>query len=103
MPDQDDTMVDKHDTDTELVSRPGATKLGQLFQKDGGFSKTAAILVMAWALGLLMWTVQSLTAGFLVLGFPVPAFDSGAALAMLGAASSLYFATHNIKANVGQS
>jgi hypothetical protein len=28
---------------------------------------------------------------------------SGAALSMLGAASSLYFAAHNIRANIGQS
>jgi len=76
--------------------------LKALFHKDGEFSKTSVILVVAWACGLSLWVVQGLFVGIEIFGHTIPAFDSGAALAMLGAASSLYFAAHNIKATVGQ-
>lgn len=75
--------------------------LRALFHKDGVFSKTSVILVLAWSCGLALWIVQALFVGVKVLGHTIPAFDSGAALAMLGAASSLYFAAHNIRAEVG--
>lgn len=77
--------------------------LKALFHKDGEFSKTSVILVLAWSCGIALWLVQSIFVGIEVMGHKVPAFDSSAALAMLGAASSLYFAAHNIRANVGAS
>lgn len=87
--------------DSDGDGRPDVKGVKALFFKDGEFSKTSVILVGAWACGLGLWLVQGLGAGAQVLGLSIPPFDSGGALAMLGAASSLYFATHNIKANVG--
>lgn len=75
--------------------------LKALFHKDGEFSKTSVILTVAWSCGLAMWLIQGLGSGGQVFGHTIPPFDSNAALAMLGAASSLYFATHNVRANVG--
>lgn len=89
--------------DSDGDGQPDVKGLRALFQKDGEFSKTSVILVLAWSCGLSLWVVQALCAGVKVLGHTIPAFDSGAALAMLGAASSLYFAAHNIRANVGAS
>jgi hypothetical protein len=76
--------------------------LRALFHKNGEFSKTSVILVLAWSCGLFLWVMQGLFVGVQVFGHTIPAFDSSAALAMLGAASSLYFAANNIKATVGQ-
>lgn len=87
--------------DTDGDGKSDANGVGQLFMKNGEFSKTSSILVLAWASGLGLWLLQGLGAGASVFGHVIPAFDSGAALSILGAASSLYFATHNIKANVG--
>lgn len=87
--------------DSDGDGKPDIKGLKALFHKDGEFSKTSVILTVSWACGLLLWVVQGLFVGIEVFGHPIPAFDSGAALAMLGAASSLYFAAHNIKANVG--
>lgn len=91
--------------DSDGDGKPDAAGLKALFLKNGEFSKTSAILVMAWMAGLVMWVVQGLFHGATVPGLNavIPAFDSSAALAMLGAASSLYMATHNIKINVGGS
>jgi hypothetical protein len=88
--------------DSDGDGNPDASGIGALFKKNGEFSKTSTILVLAWAAGLGLWLLQGLGAGASVFGHTVPPFDSSAALAMLGAASSLYFATHNIKASVGQ-
>jgi len=87
--------------DSDGDGKPDVKGLKALFFKNGDFSKTSVILITAWSVGLAMWVVQGLAAGAMVMGHEIPAFDSGAALAMLGAASSLYFAAHNITANVG--
>ena len=87
--------------DSDGDGAPDVKGVKALFFKNGDFSKTSAILVLAWSAGLGLWLLQGLAAGATVFGHVIPAFDSNAALAMLGAASSLYFATHNIKANVG--
>ena len=87
--------------DSDGDGSPDVKGVKALFFKNGDFSKTSAILVLAWSAGLGLWLLQGLAAGATVFGHVIPAFDSNAALAMLGAASSLYFATHNIKANVG--
>lgn len=87
--------------DSDGDGRPDVKGVKALFFKDGEFSKTSTILVLAWTAGLSLWLGQGLGAGASVFGHVIPAFDSAAALAMLGAASSLYFATHNIK--VGKS
>jgi hypothetical protein len=87
--------------DSDGDGRPDVKGVKALFFKDGDFSKTSVILVLAWAVGLGLWLVQGLAAGGVILGFTIPPFDSGAALSMLGAASSLYFAAHNIRANIG--
>jgi len=89
--------------DSDGDGKPDAIGLQALFHKDGEFSKTSVILVVSWACGMFLWLVQALFVGIEVFGHKIPAFDSGAALAMLGAASSLYFAAHNIRANVGAS
>lgn len=89
--------------DSDGDGKPDMKGLRALFQKNGEFSKTSVILVLAWSCGLTLWVVQALFVGVQVLGHTIPAFDSGAALAMLGAASSLYFAAHNIRAEVGGS
>lgn len=81
--------------------KPDVKGMKALFFKNGDFSKTSVILVLAWTVGLGLWLVQGLAAGGVILGFTIPPFDSGAALSMLGAASSLYFAAHNIHASVG--
>jgi hypothetical protein len=87
--------------DSDGDGRPDVKGVKALFFKDGEFSKTSVILVTAWACGLGLWLLQGLGAGATVFGHVIPAFDSGAALAMLGAASSLYFAAHNLRANIG--
>lgn len=83
--------------DLEKRIRPG--KFGRLFQKNGEFSITRAILICAWALGLALYAFGSLFAGAQLpaIGLTVPGFDSGAFLSVTGAACSLYFATHNVK------
>jgi hypothetical protein len=87
--------------DSDGDGKPDVQGLQALFHKNGEFSKTSVILVLAWACGLSLWVVQALFVGVAVFGHTIPPFDSSAALSMLGAASSLYFAAHNIKANVG--
>jgi hypothetical protein len=89
--------------DSDGDGKPDAAGVKRLFMKDGDFSKTSAILVMSWFAGVGMWVVQGLFHGMVVpgLGLTIPPFDATAALTMLGAASSLYMATHNIKVNLG--
>ena len=87
--------------DSDGDGKPDAVGLQALFHKDGEFSNTSVIRVVSWACGTFLWVVQALFVGVEVFGHKIPAFDSGAALAMLGAASSLYFAAHNIRANMG--
>lgn len=87
--------------DSDGDGTPDVTGMKALFFKNGDFSKTSVILVLAWAAGLGLWLLQGLGSGASVFGHVIPAFDSGAALSMLGAASSLYFAANNIKANIG--
>ena len=84
--------------DSDGDGEPDAAGMKALFMKDGSFSKTSAILVMAWLCGLAMWFVQGIFHGMVVpgIGLTIPQFDSTAALTMLGAASSLYFANHNV-------
>ncbi len=83
--------------DSDGDGRADIKGLKALFHKDGEFSKTSVILTMSWACGIALWVVQSVFVGVEIMGHTVPAFDSSAALAMLGAASSLYFAAHNIR------
>ena len=71
--------------------------LKKFFMKNGEFSKTSAILVSAWVVGLAMWVVQGLAAGASILGWTIPPFNSSDFLAVVGAASTLYFTVHNIK------
>lgn len=87
--------------DSDGDGEPDASGLKLLVMKNGEFSKTSAILVAAWVSGLGLWLLQGLGAGAIISGHVIPSFDASAALAMLGAASSLYFATHNIQANIG--
>lgn len=87
--------------DSDGDGEPDVKGLRALFHKDGEFSKTSVILVVAWTCGIALWVVQGLLVGIEVMGHKIPPFDSSAALAMLGAASSLYFAAHNIRAQVG--
>lgn len=89
--------------DSDGDGKPDAAGIKALFLKNGEFSKTSTILVLSWAMGLGLWFVQSVFQGFSVLGVTIPAFDSGSALSMLGAASTLYMATHNVKVNLGAS
>lgn len=91
--------------DSDGDGKPDAVGIKRLFLKNGELSKTSTILVLAWMAGLGMWIVQGLFHGATIpmLNVVIPPFDSSAALAMLGAASSLYMATHNIKINVGGS
>lgn len=77
------------------IKKVGGVKA--FFFKNGEFSKTATILVVAWAIGLAMWVVQGLAAGSNLLGWTIPAFNSSDFLAVVGAASTLYFGAHNIK------
>jgi hypothetical protein len=76
--------------------------LSRLLRKGGEFSITRTILIASWLLGLGLYVFGSLFAGAAVplVGATVPIFDSTAFLAVTGAASSLYFSTHNI--NVGK-
>lgn len=90
-------------TDSDGDGEPDVKGLRALFHKDGEFSKTSVILVLAWACGLALWVVQGLLVGIEVFGHKVPPFDTSAALAMLGASSSLYFAAHNVRAELGGS
>jgi len=89
--------------DSDGDGKPDAAGVKALFMKDGSFSKTSAILVLSWLCGLAMWFIQGIFHGMVVpgIGLTIPQFDSTAALSMLGAASSLYMATHNIKLNFG--
>ena len=84
--------------DSDSDGKPDAAGMKALFLKDGSFSKTSAILVLAWVCGLAMWFVQGIFHGTVVPGLDltIPPFDATAALTMLGAASSLYFANHNV-------
>ena len=84
-----------------VSNAPAKMRLGDLLKKDGDFSKTSAILVMAWIVGLFLWVFQSLGSGAVVMEHTVPAFDYAAALAMLGAASGLYFANHKVGVQIG--
>ncbi len=89
--------------DSDGDGKPDAAGIKALFHKNGEFSKTSLILVLSWLGGLGMWLVQGLAHGMTIpgIGLTIPPFDSSAALAMLGASSSLYMATHNIKLNIG--
>jgi hypothetical protein len=84
--------------DSDGDGKPDAAGLKALFHKNGEFSKTSLILVLSWLAGLGMWLVQGLAHGMTipVLGLTIPPFDASAALTMLGASSSLYFANHNL-------
>jgi hypothetical protein len=76
--------------------------LKSLVYKRGEFSKTAVILTVTWAMGLGMWVTQGLFSGSQILGWVMPAFDAGDFGAVVGAASALYFGTHNIRAGGGR-
>lgn len=69
----------------------------KMFHKDGTFSKTAVILVTAWAVALFKWLLQGSHLVIARIGFDwTIVFNSGDAVAVLGAASTLYFAVHNV-------
>jgi hypothetical protein len=75
----------------------------KIFNKDGGFSKTSVILVFAWVITLFKYMFQGcvLTIKYLSINWAI-VFNSGDAIAIVGAAAALYFTVHNIKINVGQ-
>jgi len=79
--------------------RSKSPSLPGLFRKDGNFSITRTILVASWVMGMCLYVFGSLFAGAVipVIQATIPAFDSAAFLAVTGAASSLYFANHNIR------
>ena len=87
----------------ELGKRVKPGRMGRLLQKNGEFSLTRTLLIAAWVLGLSLYVFGSLFAGaqIPVIGLTVPAFASGDFLAVTGAASSLYFATHNVRVGGG--
>jgi len=87
----------------EMEAQSSGTTLTRLFRKGGEFSITRAILILSWIAGLGMYVFGSLFSGtdLAMIGATVPKFDSAAFLAVTGAASSLYFANHNVK--VGKS
>lgn len=76
-------------------------RVRNFFIKDGEFSKTSAILVVTWIVGLFLYFFQSLSAGATIMEHVVPAFDSTAFLAVAGAASTLYFANHRVGVQIG--
>ena len=77
---------------------PKGSWLRGLFFKNGVFSKTAVILIVSWIMGLGMWVVQGLFGGSQMFwGLTIAPFSSGDFLAVVGAASSLYWSNHNIK------
>ena len=96
-----ETLAKAADSDGDGQPDPAGIKA--LFIKNGEFSKTSTILVISWLVGLGMWLVQGLFHGLKLplLNVIIPPFDASAALSMLGAASTLYMATHNIKVNLG--
>jgi len=64
----------------------------ELFKKNGYFSKTAMILVMTYTAVL----VKFLVGGMTIAGLAIPVLDTGTATSLLGAATTLYFTTHNL-------
>lgn len=83
----------------KLEKKMGGNVFTRLFRKRGEFSITRTILILSWAVGLGLYVFGSLFSGSTipVIHAVVPAFDSTAFLAVTGAASSLYFANHNVK------
>ena len=77
--------------------------LGRLFIKDGAFSKTSVILVMVWIAAVFKWVFQGshLIVSRINLDWTIT-FNSGDAIAMTGAASTLYFAVHNLRMAAGK-
>jgi hypothetical protein len=88
-------LIDEDRVET-VDKGPHGSWLRGMFFKNGVFSKTAVILVVAWVMGLGMWLTQGLMGGSTILGITVPVFSSGDFLAVVGAASTLYFSNHNI-------
>ena len=83
------------------------SKLAVIFQKQGHFSITRTILIVAWSMVLFKYFFAGITLDFTIAGEAIKsahnwkvawniAFDSGDAISILGAASTLYFANHNI-------
>lgn len=69
----------------------------RIFHKDGIFSKTSVILVATWAVALFKWLFQG--AHIIITAANVDwtiVYISGDAIIMTGAASTLYFAVHNV-------
>jgi len=91
----DQPVVEEGKKIVEEVKKAGGMK--KFFMKNGEFSKTSTILVVAWIAGLAMWVVQGLAAGASLWGWVIPPFNSSDFLAVVGAASALYFGNHNIK------
>ena len=88
----------------QLEKQTSGNALTRLFRKRGDFSITRTILIISWVLGLMLYLFGSLFVGAVVpfVEATVPAFDSAAFLAVTGAASSLYFANHNISLGKGK-
>lgn len=74
----------------------------KIFQKDGIFSKTSVILVAVWVVALLKWIFQGahLVVGAAGVDWQI-VFNAGDAISMTGAASTLYFAVHNVRLGGG--
>jgi hypothetical protein len=74
-------------------------KNNEFFQKNGSFSKTAVILCAAWVLVLFKFLFATCVIDITILGIRINwpiIFNWSDAGAVLGAASSLYFAVHNM-------
>lgn len=63
-----------------------------MFKKDGEFSKTAMLLVASFVVVL----TKVLFGGVAIAGFVISEINPMLATGVLGAATTLYFGTHNI-------
>jgi len=76
----------------------------RFFCKDGGFSKTAVILCLTWAIVLFKFLFATCVIDFIVYGitfhWPI-VFNWADAGALTAAASALYFSVHKKSGNNG--
>jgi len=66
--------------------------MGNILKKDGQFSKTSMLLVASFVVVL----TKVLLGGMTIAGVVVGTIDAALAAAVLGAATTLYFGTHNL-------
>jgi hypothetical protein len=91
---------------TPEAGNGNGSKFAVIFQKQGRFSITRTILVVAWTIALFKYLFAGLTLEHAIADIGAHksmvkvawtiTFNGADAISILGAASTLYFANHNI-------